>query len=304
VSDPFGSSATAAPRCRRAWRVLRPHQWIKNLLLFAPLMASHRFMDLHLALLAAQAFGLFCLAASCVYVLNDLHDRDSDRLNPAKAGRPLACGDLSVGGALGILSVLVLALGAALWLLPVHASLPVGVYLLANILYTVRIKEILLLDVFVLASMYVWRVVAGGMVTGIAVSPWLLGFAGFLFLSLAFAKRYAEVVRLEHRGEDSAAGRAWKVTDAPLLAVAGIGCGVGGSIVLALYTTGTSFAALYRNAELTMLLAPLHLYWIARIWIKAGRRELDEDPVLFAARDRTTWLVALAAVGVLVLATV
>jgi len=150
--------------------------------------------------------------------------------------------------------------------------------------------------------MYVWRVVTGALATGIQASTWLLGFAGFLFLSLAFAKRYAEVARLRERKLGQAQGRAWKEEDAMPLAAAGIGCGVGGSIVLALYVTGDSFAHLYRNSSVTLLLAPLFLYWVVRIWIQACRLELDEDPILFAAKDKVSYLVAATAVGILALA--
>lgn len=285
------------------WTILRVHQWMKNFLVFLPLLTSHQFLDYGRVQPTVLMFLVFCLAASCVYVANDLFDRSSDRRNPAKARRPLASGQLSIPGALGMLLGLGALLGASLSLLPLAGTWGIAIYLVSNIAYTVHLKRRLLVDIFLLAFMYVWRVFAGGAVGGIEVSAWLLGFSGFLFLSLAFAKRYAEVIRLDDQKEGQAAGRAWKPVDAIPLAAIGMGAGVGGSILLALYVTGSSFASLYQNAQITLLLSPLFLYWITRIWIQACRMELHEDPVLFAARDKVSYLVILVAACILVAAT-
>ena len=188
-------------------------------------------------------------------------------------------------------------------LLPWQAEVALGTYLTANLLYTVHFKRRLLIDVFLLASMYVWRIVAGALATGIELSGWLLGFSVFLFLSLAFAKRYADLVRLEGTS-NKAAGRAWRLEDAPVLAIAGISTGVAGAIVLALYVTGESFSKLYASPQLVTMLSPLFLYWILRIWIQACRKEMHEDPVLFAAKDRVSYLVAGCAALILLLASI
>lgn len=286
----------------KPWKILRPHQWVKNILLFLPLLASHQIQNTNLLAVTILAVLAFCLAASGVYIINDMHDRESDRRNPSKSRRPIASGTLPVTKALALFGLVAIGLISILSVLPKAASFAIGIYLLVNILYTASLKRRLLVDVFLLAFMYVWRVVAGGLVTGILLSPWLLGFAGYLFLSLAFAKRYAEIIQLESRGETMAAGRAWQLRDAIPLAAAGIGCGIGGTIVLALYTTGSSFSRLYKNAEVTTLLAPLFLYWIMRIWLKACRKELDEDPVLFTAKDRISYLVGILSFAILMVA--
>lgn len=299
---PLTRIATAS-RGKAWWKILRPHQWLKNLLVFLPLLASHRFLEPGMFAPTAAMFAVFCLAASCVYVANDLFDRRSDRRNPSKSNRPLASGTLSIPGAMGLLAALGVALVGVLSWMPWTATGGIAVYLAANIAYTIHLKRRLLVDIFLLAFMYVWRVFTGGLVTGIESSAWLLGFSGFLFLSLAFAKRYAEVVRLADQKDGQAAGRAWRPVDAIPLGAAGMGAGVGGSILLALYVTGSSFASHYRNAQLTMLLSPLFLYWITRIWIQAYRKELHEDPVLFAARDKVSYLVLAVAASILVAAT-
>lgn len=284
------------------WKVLRPHQWIKNLLVFLPLLASHQFTDAGKLMAALSMFVAFSIAASMVYVANDFFDRDSDRRNPSKARRPIASGTLSIPKATLLAGVLLLMLASLCSALPWSATLSIGIYLAANVAYTVHIKRRLLADIFLLAFMYVWRIVAGALATEVEPTIWMLGFSSFMFLSLGFAKRYAEVARLVERRQSDAAGRAWKAVDAIPLAAIGMGCGVGGSILLALYVTGSSFSVHYNNASLTLLLSPLFLYWITRIWIQACRLELHEDPVLFAAKDRITYLVGFVSIAVLAIA--
>jgi 4-hydroxybenzoate polyprenyltransferase len=283
-----------------AWTILRPHHWAKNILVVLPVLSSHRFLDILLLGRSALMFLAFSVLASLVYVGNDLFDRESDRKNPAKSNRPIASGRLSIPGAVVLMAVLLtLVVALAAWL-PWQAEVALATYLAANFLYTVHFKKCLLVDVFLLASMYVWRIVAGSLATGIELSGWLLGFSVFLFLSLALAKRYAEVIRLDAAGK--AAGRAWRPDDAPFLAIAGIATGVAGAIVLALYVTGRSFSELYVSPQLVTMLSPLFLYWILRIWIQTFRKEMHEDPVLFAAKDKASYLVVACAVLVLVLA--
>ncbi|HOX52388.1 MAG TPA: UbiA family prenyltransferase [Fibrobacteria bacterium] len=286
----------------RKWKVIRPHQWVKNFLLFLPLLSAHRLFETSSIFLAMLGFAAFSCAASLVYVVNDLADRASDRVHATKRRRPIAWGAVGPLHALAIAAILVVVLaGICIWI-PWQATVAIGVYLVANLAYSFHFKRRLLVDVFLLAWMYVWRVVTGGLVTGITLTPWLLGFSGFTFLSLAFAKRYAEVVRLQGRKQGAAKGRAWRLDDAIPLLAAGIGCGVGGALVLALYVSGDSFASLYKNPTLAMLLSPLFLYWNLRLWIQAGRQELHEDPVVFAMKDKISYAVLGAAVAILGLA--
>jgi 4-hydroxybenzoate polyprenyltransferase len=286
-----------------AWKILRPHQWAKNILVALPILAGHKFLHAELVERTTLAFFAFCALASFVYVGNDLSDCESDRRNPSKASRPIASGRLSVPRAVLLMAFLGGLAAAFAAFLPWQAELALGTYLAANLLYTIHFKRRLLVDVFLLASMYVWRIVAGAWATGIELSGWLLGFSVFLFLSLAFAKRYAEVVRLKESSQN-AAGRAWRLEDAPVLAIAGISTGVAGAIVLALYVTGSSFSELYASPQLVTMLSPLFLYWILRIWIQACRKEMHEDPVLFAAKDTVTYLVVACAVLVLLFASI
>jgi 4-hydroxybenzoate polyprenyltransferase len=273
-----------------AWKILRPHQWAKNILVALPILSSHRFMDVLLLGRTALMFLAFSVLASSVYVGNDIFDCESDRKNPAKSRRPIASGRLSIPRAVLLMCGL-LAARRSPWrpCCPWQAEVALGIYLAANLLYTVHFKRRLLVDVFLLAFMYVWRIVAGSLATGIELSGWLLGFSVFLFLSLAFAKRYAEVIRLDGTS-GKAAGRAWAPDDANFLAISGIATGVAGAIVLALYVTGKSFSELYVSPQLVTMLSPLFLYWILRIWIQTCRREMHEDPSFSPPRTRCpTW---------------
>jgi 4-hydroxybenzoate polyprenyltransferase len=258
-------------------------------------------MDVLLLGRTALMFLAFSVLASSVYVGNDIFDCESDRRNPAKSHRPIASGRLSIPRALLLMCGLLALVVALAALLPWPAEVALATYLGANLLYTVHFKRRLLVDVFLLAFMYVWRIVAGSLATGIELSGWLLGFSVFLFLSLAFAKRYAEVIRLDGIS-GKAAGRDWAPDDANFLAIAGMATGVAGAIVLALYVTGKSFAELYVSPQLVTMLSPLFLYWILRIWIQTCRREMHEDPILFAAKDKVSYLVVACAALVLALA--
>lgn len=283
----------------KAWKSLRPHQWVKNLLVFVPAAAGHRFSEPGSLAATATAFAAFSCAASFVYLVNDLSDRDADRAHPKKRRRPIAWGALGPLHATAVAVGLLVVLSALLSFLPWQAGAAIATYLVVNFAYSLHFKRRLLVDVFLLAWMYVWRIVTGGFAAGIELTPWLLGFSGFTFLSLALAKRYAEVVRLAERGQETAKGRAWRFEDAPALLAAGMASGFGGAVVLALYVNGASFARLYRNPTLAMLLAPLFLYWILRLWLQAVRQELHEDPVVFAAKDLVSWAVVVLAVAIL-----
>lgn len=286
----------------KKWTAIRPHQWVKNFLLFLPLLTAHKILDIPSLKLTLLGFAAFSCAASLVYVVNDLADRTSDRSHKTKRRRPIAWGAVGPLHALAIAGLLTAILAGIATTIPWQATAAIGIYLAANLAYSFHFKRRLLVDVFLLAWMYVWRVVTGGLVTGINLTPWLLGFSGFTFLSLAFAKRYAEVVRLDPTKPGSAKGRAWRHDDAIALLAAGIGSGIGGALVLALYVSGESFSKFYKNPTLAMLLSPLFLYWNIRIWIQAGRQELHEDPVVFAMKDRISYAIVFAGVVILALA--
>lgn len=264
---------------------LRPHQWVKNLLLFAPMLAAHKTGDAQLLGQALIAFCAFSLCASSVYLLNDLLDLPADRRHPRKRQRPFAAGTAPIAhGLLMIPALLLLAFVLA-------SSLPmqfVGIlagYYLVTALYSFWLKTVALLDVTVLAGLYTLRIIAGAAAIGIDSSFWLLAFSMFLFFSLAMIKRYAELLTLKLAGSQQAPGRGYAVEDLEALASFGVSSGFLSVLVLALYINSPEVLKLYQQPELIWLLCPVLLYWISRVWLKTRRNQMHEDPIVFALTD-------------------
>jgi 4-hydroxybenzoate polyprenyltransferase/phosphoserine phosphatase len=281
-------------------RGLRPHQWVKNLIIFVPLVAAHKLKEPALVLNDLLAFGIFCLCASGVYLVNDLLDLDADRAHPHKRSRPFASGDLPlpVGLFLGP-SLYAIGLVVAFQLSWLFAVVT-GLYLLFTATYSLAIKRIVLLDVFFLAGLYTIRLVAGHAATGIVYSSWLLMFSMFLFLSLALVKRYVELAE-SHRS--SMSGRGYVADDLEVVASLGTGSGYLAALVLALYVNSEQVTILYRHPNVLLLICPLLLFWISRIWLLAHRGQLNDDPVLFAVKDAASYVIGVLALVVLWLAT-
>ena len=282
----------------RAWmKALRVHQWLKNLLIFVPLLASGRFRDFELLAQAALAFASFSLFASAVYVVNDMVDLQSDRLHRTKRMRPFASGALPLSAGVAAAPVLVIAaLGLALLLPALFLATLLG-YALATTLYSFALKRQVIVDVMLLAGLYTMRILAGSAATDIRPSFWLLAFSMFIFLCLAMTKRYSEL-REAIDQDKTLSGRGYLPSDLPVVLALGSASGFVSVLILALYTQSLVVPELYPAPEWIWLVPPLLLYWVARLWLKAGRGEIDDDPVLFAARDWQSLVVAIA-VGIL-----
>ena len=273
-------------------RVMRPYQWSKNLLLALPLVLSHRINASGVGTVAL-AVAAFSLCASSAYVLNDLRDAEDDRHHPVKRGRPFASGALSRGAGLALAAVLLL-LGFALSapLLPPKFTAILAAYVVTTLAYSFWLKRKLLVDVFVLAGLYTLRVLAGGAAIAIEVTPWLLAFCIFFFLSLAFAKRYAELRRVEASEEKKLRGRSYQLEDLAILESVGPASGYMAVLVLALYVNSSMALSLYDRPFLLWLVCPLILYWVTRVWFLARRGSLTEDPLLFSLKDYVSLIVA------------
>lgn len=295
---------TPAPRAPALWRALRLHQWAKNLLLFLPLLAAHQVGNGAQLLAAALAFLAFGLTASVVYLLNDLLDLSADRRHPSKCRRPFAAGTLPL--AWGLLLAPILLLGAAaislLWLPAAYGAVLVGYFLLTSA-YSWDFKRRPILDVMTLAMLYTLRVIAGAAAVALWPSFWLLAFSLFLFFNLALVKRYAELDGLQARGNLTAAGRGWQVTDLPLIGGLGTAAGLGAVLVLALYIDSEPARRLYQLPEALWLITPLLLYWVSHLWFQTHRGEMHDDPVVFALHDRVSLGIGVVAIGIVLLAT-
>ena len=283
-------------------KALRPHHWLKNLLVFVPLVAAHRFHDLALFEKSLLAFVAFGCCASSGYLFNDVVDLESDRHHPQKRLRPFASGDLPLSYALWTgpaLIILGCSLGALvspllLALLLMYGAITIG--------YSLGVKKVVLLDVLFLAGLYTVRILAGSAATAIWPSHWLLAFSTFLFFSLALVKRYSELAIMRRLDGEAAKARAYELSDAELLAAMGVSSGYLAVLVLALYIAADKARVLYSQPELLWVLCPLLLYWISHVWLTAHRGNMSHDPVVFTTSDRTSRILILLMVLVSILA--
>lgn len=285
-------------------RAMRPHQWLKNLLIFVPLFTAHLYGDPANLIPALLAFIAFGFTASSVYLLNDLSDVDADRHHPRKRRRPFAAGDLSLlHGWLAWPALLVPALAISAMALPPNFLAWLCAYFGLTLAYSLALKRIVMVDVLTLAALYTLRIVAGAAAVGVALSFWLLTFSMFFFLSLAFIKRYSEIrAGLDSGRQGRLRGRGYLHEDLEIVANLGSGAGLISVLVLAFYIMDHHTAEHYRAPELIWLACPLLLYWITRAWLIAHRGQMHDDPLLFALRDYASWLVGLGFVTVFLLA--
>jgi 4-hydroxybenzoate polyprenyltransferase len=270
----------------KVWmRALRVHQYAKNLLIFAPLIITHSLNVQHW-IAAIIAFLSFCCAASATYLLNDLVDIDADRRHPTKRERPLASGTLSLQAGIAAVPVLLLAaLALALLLSPLAAAVMAG-YVALTTAYSLYLKRRLLVDVVALALLYTVRVVMGGVATGIILSEWLLAVSLFVFSSLALIKRYTEIATIFDSNLPDPTNRNYRKDDLTVLAALAAATGVNAVTVVALYLSSPAVMQLYSKPKLLLLLCPLLLYLLGRALMMSHRREMHDDPVVWALRDR------------------
>jgi 4-hydroxybenzoate polyprenyltransferase len=274
-------------------RALRVHQWSKNVLLFAPLLLSHRFTDVERVTSGVLAVTAFCLAASAVYLVNDVLDLEGDRQHPQKRLRPLASGLLSIPTALVIAGVAMAAsVMLSLALVSGRFSAMLLLYVATTMAYSFWLKRVAVLDVLLLAGLYTLRVVAGAIATDVRVSPWFLAFSLFFFLSLAFLKRYTELAlaRTTERPHRFLSARGYAVDDLDLIRSIGPTSGYLAVAVLALYIASPEVHVLYHEPGILWLVGPVLLYWITRVWLLAHRGQMHGDPVVFALADRPSWM--------------
>jgi len=280
---------------------LRLHHWSKNILLFLPVLLAHK-LKAGLLIREAVAFVWFGFAASGVYVLNDLLDIQSDRQHPWKATRPFAAGALSVQTGILLFLFLCMASVAGGWLtLGPVAGVLLACYCTLSIAYSSSLKRIVLGDVFILASFYTFRILTGGLVAPVRLSAWFMAFSGLFFLSLAAAKRYSELVHAQDLVLSGNSGRSYQVGDRSLLSEFGVASAFAAIVIFGLYTQSPDVLALYARPSLLLAVAPLLLFWVTRLWLRAHRGELAEDPIVLAMKDPVSYCVGAGAALLIVL---
>jgi 4-hydroxybenzoate polyprenyltransferase len=267
-------------------RALRIHQWLKNLLLFIPLLTTFSFMDSKKLAMMTVAFFAFSLGASATYIVNDLRDLESDRAHPRKRLRPFSSAQIPIlHGLLAATLCLVTAIILAALVSKTFLAMLV-VYLIVTSAYSWSLKGYVLLDVTVLSLLYTLRILAGCVVAEVLVSSWLLTFSVFIFFSLALVKRCAELVTLEQIGTGSTRGRDYRVSDLTVLWPLGAATGISAVVVFGLFINTPDTQSHYATPRLLWLAGVGLVYWIGRLWIKTSRGEMDDDPVIYAVRNR------------------
>jgi 4-hydroxybenzoate polyprenyltransferase len=284
---------------KRWWQALRLHQWAKNTLIFVPLIASHEIANFEKLKATVIAFVAFGMCASATYIWNDLLDLASDRLHPKKRNRPFASGELSVASGIACSAFLIVAsLAAAVLLLSVMFAAVMLFYVAVTLVYSLYLKKKLMVDVIVLGALYALRVFIGGVAADVVISPWLLAFSIFFFLSLAFVKRYADLANMAPHDTARLGGRGYFAQDLDLVRVMGPLAGYMADV------SSTHVRDLYSAPEWLWMVCLCLLYWISRVWFLAHRGHMPDDPVIFALKDRISQLVGLATVVFIILASV
>lgn len=268
----------------------RLHQWSKNALVFLPILLAHRFHDLSAWGNALLAFLALSVAASATYMINDLFDLSADRRHATKKRRPLASGALPiafacVGAPLLLVAGCILAANANLTAFGVML-----IYLALTLSYSFRFKQVPLFDTTIIGLLFTLRIVMGCAATDIQPSPWLLAFSVMLFFSLAMAKRQTELSKKMEPGSEKLAGRGYHVGDAVLSLVYGVTSGVASLVILMLYITSGVGTGLYSHPNWLWGMPLMIYFWQMRIWLLAHRGVLDDDPIVFALKDRVSLL--------------
>lgn len=292
---------TPKPTAKTYLKMLRAHQWLKNVLIAVPMILSHEYFNVSMLVACAIAFVSFSAAASAIYIINDFFDLALDRRHATKRHRPFASGLLSMPFGLAcVAGLLAVSFGAALFL-PWQFAVVLAGYLAITTAYSLSLKRMLLVDVMTLAGLYTMRILAGAAATGTDVSFWLLAFSIFFFLSLALVKRYVELRTTVVKVGERIAGRGYRAEDQDIVAQAGMASAFSAALVLALYIDSVAVKQQYTHPEMIWPLAPIVLYMTMRIWILARRDEMHDDPIVFLIRDWRSQLVA-ALGGLLLLA--
>ena len=283
-------------------KALRIHQWVKNVLVFLPLLTAHLLLDVPSILHTGSAFVTFSLCASSLYLVNDLLDLQADRRHPQKRLRPLATGALPISTALVLIPILFLSALLTSWaMLPKEFSHLLGLYSLITFGYSFLLKQSPIIDVLTLAGLYTLRIFAGGIAIDVPISSWLLAFSMFFFLSLAFGKRHSEIQFRKVNENQGLERRGYLGVDKEALATMGTVSGYLSVLVLAFYINSPDVLNLYHHPQLLWLICPLLLYWISRNWLLAQRGNIDDDPVLTALKDPQSYSVvaAICLIGIL-----
>ncbi len=290
VKQIIHSNESISKNCISAIRI---HQWMKNALIFVPLLAAHQLMNPSLIWKGIIAFILFGLCASSVYILNDLLDLADDRHHHTKKNRAFASGRLPIkAGVIAFPLLLGVSFTGAALLLPWNFIATLLIYYALTLAYSLYLKRQMAIDVIALATLYTLRIIAGAAALSLALTFWMLAFSMFMFLSLALVKRYAELREARINGRTAKTrGRGYYPDDLEMISSLGASSGYLAVMVLSLYIHDQATINLYSHPQIIWLACPLLLFWITRVWMLTHRGHIHEDPVVFAIRDRVSLII-------------
>lgn len=283
---------------------LRPYQWLKNILIFFPIFLAHRLSCIQDVVNGSIAFASFCLIASSVYVINDLLDLSADQSHPIKQKRPFACGDLQIITGLKIIPFLILASIAIGYYLEYSFLLIIFLYLILSIIYSLKIKSIIILDVVLLAIFYGLRIIAGSVSTGDNISVWFYSFAATLFLSLALVKRSSELAKLStNEGKLLSQERGYNPKNFNKIVICSFISSICSLIILFGYILSTKASFLYSHPNYLFFTMPIIGYWLLRMCILSKKGKIDYDPLSFALKDFQTYIIGFLVLLIIYIAT-
>jgi 4-hydroxybenzoate polyprenyltransferase/phosphoserine phosphatase len=287
----------------KTWlRALRVHQWIKNVLLFVPLLTAFSLFDISKIATMGLAFLAFSLVASATYIVNDLLDLDNDRAHPRKRSRPFASAEIGLlTGVAASVAMLIAGLAIAAFV-SAPLLLTLLCYLVLTSAYTWLLKRYVLIDVVMLSVLYTLRILAGSVAAGVAVSSWLAAFSLFIFLSLALVKRCSELVSLSQAGGTATTGRDYQVRDLPILWPLGIGAALSAVVVFGIFINAEDTQLRYESPQLLWGAVVVMIYWVARLWIKTGRGEMHDDPIVYSLSNFNSLICIVVMVGITMVA--
>ncbi len=286
-------SKTARPRrsgvALAICRSLRPHQWVKNALVFVPLVLGGLLLEFDAWGYALLGFIVLCLAASANYVVNDLRDVENDRKHWSKRERPIASGELSRRAGYVLAGVLFAATFVAAALIGPEELAMIALYLAVALSYTFYWKRVPIADIFVIAGLFTLRIALGILILDVRISPWLLVFSMFVFISLSAAKRHTELLRAKASRNQAIPGRGYVREDRGLLLALGIAAMLGAVLINVEYLLVDAFPrAVYSNTDWLWTIPPVIFLFLGRVWLLSHRGQLLDDPVAFALRDRVS----------------
>ena len=281
---------------KKFFKMIRTYQWVKNFLIFLPLILAHKFLDVNLLLKALVAFFSFSFLASSVYIINDIMDVESDRIHPSKKNRPIASGAVKISSALKVAFILMPLSFIISIFLGKEFLFVLLTYFITTSCYSFYLKKIMLVDILILSLLYTVRMFAGGVALNIYLSPWLFMFSLFFFFSLACAKRYSELYAVRNNLQDEIKGRGYQAQDLEQIQIFGSSSGYIAILIFALYIQSDISMKLYKTPSFFWALCPIMLYWISRVWLLSHRGQMTQDPIIFALKDKVSYVVLILSI--------